>query len=90
MHKLFLAKEREGVVKNVPQFVHIRRLLYDKKVPDISLDVSYLNKETGESILLEDLKKMPPSSAFPPETYIKQYEIASVKVNTLLLFTLNF
>lgn len=79
-HKLMIAKDEEGIAKNVPQFVHLRRLLYNKNVPEVKMDVSYLNKETGESLLLEDLEKMPRASEYPPTKFIKQFEVATVKV----------
>ena len=78
--KLYHAKNSEGVRKNVPQFVHLRRLLYDKKVPEVSMDVSYLNKSSGEIVVLHDQKDIP-RSRFPANKFTKLYEIAKVKVS---------
>lgn len=82
---LMTAKINEGVTKNVPQFVHLRRLLYNNNVPDVKLEVAYLKKETGEIIVLDDLEKTP-RSRYPANEYVKLYEIASVKVINIFFF----
>lgn len=77
---LLEAKQREGVMTNIPQLVHLRRVLSDKNVPPVSLEFSYTNKTTGEVHNLEDIQSTP-TSQFPPNHFVKNYEIASVKVS---------
>ena len=81
-HQLFQAKEREGVLKNTPKFVSIRRKLNDKYVPKINLDVAYKHKETGEITIVPTRTTMPVSE-FPSSEYMKLYEIASVDVSKM-------
>lgn len=77
-HPLIVAKERENVRKNVPQFVHIRRTLTKKKSPAISMKIAYEEKETGRVSIANS--ESTPSSQFPKSTHKKIFEIASVKV----------
>ena len=77
--KLFKAKFDEGIAREPPQFVHLRRQLYKKKVPPVHLEVSYQNKETDEIVTLKDLESTP-TSRFPPNQFVKLYESAYVKV----------
>lgn len=76
------AKKKEKSETKTPQFVHLRRQLYDKNIPPIHIEVSYKNKETGEITLLKDLQSVP-SSAFPRNIFQKMYEIAYMKVITI-------
>lgn len=77
-YELFDAKRREGIFKETPKFVSIRRKL-NKKLPDISLDFRYKHKVTGEIVELKDLESTP-TGKYPPNEYDKLCEIASVKV----------
>ena len=77
--KLYHAKNLEGIVANTPQFVNIRRQLFARFVPPISLSFGYRHKESGEITVLEDLESTP-FMRFPRTEYTKLYEIASVKV----------
>lgn len=79
MPGLFRAKEIEQIRKKVPQFTHIRRSIYDKKSPDVDLQIGYANKMTGE--VTEVNSNVTPTSQYPRSDYQKVYEIASVKVN---------
>lgn len=78
------AKQREGIERQTPNLVHLRRKIIEKKVPRISMDIAYVNKDNGEEILLEDVEKIP-RSEYPPSMYLKKYEIASVKVFFIIL-----
>lgn len=78
-HVLFEAKYREGVSKKTPQFVHIRRRLYDKYTPPVRMEIGYRNKESGLVEIQKDLLSTP-TSKFPPSQFQKLYEIASVEV----------
>lgn len=86
-HQLMIAKNLEGISKSTPQFVHLRRSLYNDNVPKIYLEVAYRNRVTGEETVLQDLESIP-TTQYPRSEYNKLYEIASVKVITL--FTNNF
>lgn len=77
--KLFKAKNDEGITRRTPKFVHLRRQLEKTKVPKISMEIKYRNKETGEVTTLEDVESTP-TSGFPPDKYEKLYEKASVEV----------
>lgn len=81
---LYEAKQREGITRKVPQFVHLRRKLHERNVPKISLDVAYVHKTTGEETVLRDVQSIP-TKQFPPNEYLKIYEMASVKVIKLNL-----
>ena len=78
-HKLYQAKEREGISRKTPQFLHTRRKIYDEKVPRVSMEVAYQNKVTGEITILKDIESTP-TSRFPPDEFTKLYESASVEV----------
>lgn len=78
--KLHEAKQSAGITKATPQFVHLRRLLNKKKLPPISLEVGYKNKEDGEITIRRNLKSNPVGQ-FPQNQFEKLYEIASVKVS---------
>ena len=77
--KLFETKSIQGVRKKVPQFAHLRKKLYDNKVPPIHMEIAYKDNETEEIVVLEDLKKAPVGK-FPPDKFTKLYEQATVKV----------
>ena len=82
-HKLYMAKELEGVAKRTPQFIQIRNSLYKKKVPQVYLEIAYRNKNTKEVVVLKDQLKTP-TRRFPPNQFEKLFEIASVKVSYFL------
>lgn len=77
--KLHDARKNQHVKKKIPQFRSIRDSLYKNNVPEIKLQIAYRVKETGDIIILKDLKKTP-ISRFPPSKFIKLYESASVQV----------
>lgn len=77
--KLIEAKDRKGVTTKVPQMVHLRRQMYKKHVPSVSLEFGYKDKSTGEIHIMKNLESTP-ITRFPPNKFLKLYEIASVKV----------
>ena len=83
--QLFALKELQGVLRPTPQFAHLRRVLKRNKVPPITLDFAFKNKDTGEITVVENESSCP-SARFPNTTHSKIYEIASIKV--FLYFTL--
>lgn len=78
--KLTEAKRIAESRKKIPKFRSIRDKIYKENVPEISLEVAYEHKETGDIIILQDLEKTPVSK-FPPSTYKKLYETVRVKVS---------
>lgn len=72
-------KEEHKIARKIPKFTQIRRRLYKKNVPRISLEIAYMEKATNKVILVEDTTTTP-TSKFPPNLYTKLYEQASVKV----------
>lgn len=79
--KLFEAKNEGSVTKKIPMFVHLRKTLFKKKLPPVSLGVAFKDKESGQSIVLKNLESIPVGK-FPPNKFEKLYETASVKVRT--------
>lgn len=82
-HKLYEAKEKEGIFRNTPQFVQLREHIHKKNTPTVYLEIAYKDKITEEVIVLKDLESTP-ISKYPPSRYEKLYESASVKVKQLL------
>ena len=78
MGQLASAFEQEKK-KKFPKLDHIRRKLVKKRVPRISMDIGYVNKETEELTVVKDSDKLPIRD-FPPSMFEKVFEIASVKV----------
>ena len=79
--QLFEAREARNMKRKIPQFPYLRQTLYDKKVPRISMEIAYQNKETEEITVIEDVEKAPVSK-YPPDKFVKLYEKATVKVIT--------
>ena len=78
--KVYDAKKAEEVEKNVPQFTHIRRSIYNN-LPPIHMKTGYKNKETGEVIVVES--NVTPNSQYPRSNFVKVYEVAYVEVNNI-------
>ena len=76
-HQLYLVKGNRG--KRIPQMAHLRRRLYEDKVPPVRLQFVYESKEDG-TLCVVDNAESTPISRFPPSTHRKWCEIASVKV----------
>lgn len=72
--------------KKFPKYDHMRRKLVHQKVPPVSMDFGYLHKDTKELTVVSESEKTPVKD-FPPDTYEKVYEIASVKVTDFLAFS---
>ena len=77
--KVFDTRQRNFIDKKIPQFRTVRENLYKQRSPEILLDVAYECKETGDVVILRDLESTP-MKRFPPNEFIKLYEIARVKV----------
>ena len=75
--KISKAREIEKTSRKLPQFSHIRRKLYKEKVPPVSLQIGFRNKETNETTVVTS--SITPRKQFPPNKFEKLYEIASVK-----------
>lgn len=73
--------------KKFPKFEHIRKKLKKEKVPPISLNTGYVNKETKVLSVARETNKIPVRD-FPPDKYEKVFEIASVKVQNYILYIL--
>ena len=81
-HQLYLAKEREGRKKKVPQFRQARAAMYHNKVPPITMSIAYKHRQTGEISVVQG--ESTPVSQYPPDIYSKVYEAASVEVMKFL------
>ena len=77
-HELHAAREHFGG-KKVPQFSHIRDNLYKTKVPPVNLEIGFKSKD-GEITVLKDVTTAP-NSRYPPSSFDRLYEIASVDVS---------
>ena len=75
--------------KKFPKFAHIRKKLVKEKVPPVSMETGYVNKETQELVVAKDTDKTPVRQ-FPPDQYEKVYEIASVKVHTIYFLPIDY
>ena len=66
----------------MPQFGHLRDNLYKKKVPRVDMEIGYQSKEDGEISVVNGTSN--PVSRYPPSTYRRLYEIASVDVSFII------
>ena len=66
--------------KKIPTFTHLRRVLVKKFCPDISIDLAYRHKETGEVVLEKDVRTIPVGD-YRRSYFEPLHEIASLKVN---------
>ena len=76
--ELYRAKINEMVTKPIPQFTTQRKKLKKKHVPNINLEIGYVNKDTNETVVVKGDKT--PVSKFNPQKFIKIYEVAKVEV----------
>ena len=78
MPPLIQSKKEQQIRRKVPQFAQIRKQMYDDLSPEVTMEVGYVEKQTGEMHIVKDDKTQ--TNNFPPSQFIKQYEISSVKV----------
>ena len=79
--QLLMYKEREGVQKDIPQFIQQRRKLYSGNCPDVHMEFGFKHKTTGEITTVTS--SFAPLKAFQHNpNYIKLYETAYIKVKT--------
>ena len=76
---LFDAKKRLDVTRKIPQFVHIRRQLHKRFLPDIDHSTAYRQEGSEEIVELRDHEKLDEIQTNP---FLKIYETASVSVIT--------
>ena len=79
---LIEAVAEEHYTRKIPKFSHLRRLLYTRHVPRITMSFGFLNRETGELKLETGTET--PLRKFPPAQYKRVYEYASVDIADLL------
>ena len=87
-HRLFTIKNLQRIGRKTPGFSHLRKQLYLDYVPPIRMDLGYLDKDTGNLIIVEDTQ-ITPQKQFPRLRYQKLFEIGHVKVtqqSTLFTF----
>ena len=82
-HSLYVAKERESRRKKVPNFKQARKSLYKENVPEITVEVAYKHKRTGE--ITVEKGNTTPTSKYPANLFSKMSEIASVEVNKVFV-----
>ena len=66
--------------RKIPQFPHLREKLYKTKVPPVKMEIGYQSKEDGQLTVLKDVVSVPVSQ-YPPSSFKRLYEIASVDVS---------
>ena len=71
-------KEEEEITRKTPQFVHLRRKLYDELCPKVYMDFEYTNKSTNETIHITSAKKTPVKTYQRNPDYIKKFEAAHI------------
>ena len=81
-HKLWEKRKGENIIQKNPQFTHLRRVLRTQYIPDIEMKVGFRNKETNEEIHINS--NVIPVSKYPRSEYTQLYEIATIKVITLI------
>ena len=81
-HHLHRAKLNEMIYTPIPKFVSIRRRMFDTMVPPVELEIVYEHKESNELVKVKT--DHTPVSKYPSTEYRKLYEVATVKVNTIL------
>ena len=74
--------------RKIPQFRTLRQKMDDKYVPELSMEVAYQSKETGDIIVLPDLQSTP-VNRFKPSEFTKIYESISIKVIYIYIYTHN-
>ena len=72
-------KETENVSKNVPQFVHVRKLLYSAISPHIRMTFAFKNLTDGSIHYVED-DRTPLAQYQRDPRYEKLYEEAHIEV----------
>ena len=77
-HKYITANYSKTKCKN-QSFTHLRRNLMQKYCPEISLDLSYKHKQTGEIYIEKDVREISHEKFRKPE-FEPLHEIASIKV----------
>ena len=77
-HPMYVSKGEGG--RKIPQISHLREKLSDTKVPPVWMEIGYQNKDDGEVTVVKDVESCP-VSRFPPSTYKRLYEVASVDVS---------
>ena len=65
----------------IPTYTHIRRKLVGKNCPEIKLEVTYKQKETGETVTAEVTSL--PVTQYRKPAFEPLYEIASVNVSNI-------
>ena len=70
--------------KRTCQFKTIRRKMYDDCVPEVSLEIGYKNKRTGDVQVVNE--RCTPVKQFPPSQFEKFYEIGSLKVSYIHIY----
>lgn len=78
--KLHRAKIEGMVFKPIPNIRYQREKMMKETVPDITLEIGYLNKTTEEVTVVKANKT--PKSRFSPRTYMKLFEVATVQVKS--------
>lgn len=80
-HRMYMAKGNRG--RKIPQFEQLRNKLNQTNTPTVHLDLGYQSKEDGEITVVQGATSNPVSQ-FPPCTYKRLYEIASVDVRIFI------
>ena len=82
MHPLLQSKKDQKIKYKVPQFQHIRKQLYDELAPEVQIEIAYREKKTGIVHIVTDTKTN--IRQFPPNEYVKLYEIGTVDPEDML------
>ena len=77
-------KEEENISRKTPQFVQLRRKLYQEMCPKVHLDFEYMKQSSKETVLITSASKTPTQIERNPD-YVKKCESAHFKVITYFL-----
>ena len=87
--KIHQLKGDEGIRKGIPQFVHMRRVMYKEACPKIWMSFTFKNLDDGSIITVQD-DHTPLSRYQRDPKYQKLYEEAHIKVKLYFAVNMQF
>lgn len=79
IHEIFKKKEQEKVKRKIPQFLHVRKMIYKDLCPEIKMSFVFLNKLDG-SLIRVNGEQTPLSQFQRDPNYQKLFEEAHIEV----------
>ena len=79
--KVFEAKQRQGIRRKVPQFIHQRKQIFSKECPRVSMNFAFKNNDTQEVHVINNVDCAPLKRFQNNPKFTKLYEEAYVDVS---------